>query len=55
MRFFIRGALFQPADPVDFPEDSRAWYAQYGPGVQIRFPNTEMQCFIFPAREKNPV
>jgi len=55
MRFFIRGALFEPADPVDCPEDSRAWYAQYGPGVQIRFPNTEMQCFIFPAREKNPV
>jgi len=55
MRFFIRGALFEPADPRDFPEDSRAWYAQYGPGVQIRFANAEMQCFIFPATEKNPV
>ena len=55
MRLFIRGALFEPADPGDFPEDSMAWCAQYAQGVQIRFPNTEMQCFIFPEREKNLV
>jgi hypothetical protein len=55
MRLFIRGALFEPADAKDFPQDSRARSAQYGAGVQIRFANAEMQCFIFPAREKNPV
>jgi hypothetical protein len=55
MRFFIRGALFEPANPGDFPEDSRAWYARYGQGLLIRFPNTEMQCFVLPEREKNPV
>jgi hypothetical protein len=55
MRFFIRGALFAPANPDSFPEDSKFWCAQYGQGVQIRFPNTEMQCFVFPEREENPV
>lgn len=54
MRFFVRGALFAPADPRDFPEDSRAWYAQYGQGVQIRFVNAERQCFVFPEKEKIP-
>jgi hypothetical protein len=55
MRLFIRGALFEPADAKDFPQDSRARSAQYGAGVQIRFVNAEMQCFIFAAKEKNPV
>jgi hypothetical protein len=52
MRLFIRGALFAAADTRDFPQESRAWYAQYGQGVQIRFVNAEMQCFIFPEKEK---
>src|SRR6267143_2941677 len=55
MRLFIRGALFAPADARDFPEDSKAWYAQYGQGLQIRFANKEMRCFVFPEREKKSV
>jgi hypothetical protein len=55
MRLFIRGALFEPADAKDFPKDSRARSAQFWAGVQIRFVNDEMPCFIFPAKEKNPV
>lgn len=43
MRLFVRSALFAPADPKDFPEES---------GMQIRFANVEMQCFVFPEREK---
>jgi len=54
MRLFLRGALFEPANPGDFPEGSRAWSAQCGPGIQIRFANTEMQCFLFPEREIKP-
>jgi hypothetical protein len=54
MRLFIRGALFAPADPRDFPEDSKAWSARCGPGIQIRFVNTEMECFLFPQREIKP-
>lgn len=54
LRFFLRGALFEAADPRDFPVDSRAWFAEYERGVQIRFVSLEMQCFIFPARDTVP-
>ena len=52
MRLFIRGALFEPADPKDFPQDSRAWSAQYGAGVQIRFVNGRNAVFHFPRERK---
>jgi len=55
VRFFVRSALFAPADPKDFPEESTAWSAELERGVQIRFANVEMQCFVFPEREKTPV
>jgi hypothetical protein len=55
VRFSVRGALFASADPKDFPEESGAWLAQLEKGVQIRFANVEMQCFVFPEREKTPV
>src|SRR5713226_4349773 len=51
LRFFLRGATFSPADPKDFPADSGIWSAEFETGVQIRFVNIEMQCFIFPARD----
>lgn len=54
VRFFVRGALFTPANPKDFPAESRAWCAELEQGVQIRFVNVEMQCFIFPERGKTP-
>jgi hypothetical protein len=50
LRFFLRGALFAPANPKDFPADSRERFAEFEEGVQIRFVNPEMQCFLFPAR-----
>jgi len=52
VRFFVRGALFAPVDPKDFPAESSAWSAEFEQGVQIRFVNIEMQCFVFPEREK---
>lgn len=52
LRFFVRGALFSPADPKDFPAESGAWSAEFEPGVQIRFVNTETQCFVFPERQR---
>lgn len=52
VRFFVRGALFAPADPKDFPAESSAWSAEFEEGVQIRFVNVEMQCFVFPERKK---
>ena len=55
LRFFVRGALFSPADPKDFPAESAAWSAEFEPGLQIRFVNTEMQCFVFPERKVSPV
>jgi hypothetical protein len=54
MRLFVRSALFAPADPKDFPEESGAWCAELERGMQIRFANVEMQCFVFPEREKTP-
>jgi len=54
VRFFVRGALFAPADPEDFPAESRAWCAEFEQGVQIRFVDVEMQCFVFPERKKAP-
>lgn len=50
LRFFLRGALFWPASPRDFPADSRERFAEFEDGVQIRFVNPEMQCFLLPAR-----
>jgi len=50
LRFFLRGATFALADPKDFPAESRVWFAEFEKGVQIRFVNIEMQCFIFPSR-----
>jgi hypothetical protein len=55
VRFFVRSALFAPANPQDFPEESGAWCAELEHGVQIRFANAEMQCFVFPERNKAPV
>jgi hypothetical protein len=55
VRFFVRSALFAPADPKDFPEESGAWCAELERGLQIRFANVELQCFVFPEREKTPV
>jgi hypothetical protein len=49
LRFFLRGAAFSPADPKDFPADSGIQSAEFAMGVQIRFVNIEMQCFLFPA------
>jgi hypothetical protein len=49
LRFFLRGAAFSSADPKDFPADSGIWSADLEAGVQIRFVNIEMQCFLFPA------
>jgi hypothetical protein len=54
VRFFVRGALFAPADPKEFPVEFSAWCAEFEEGVQIRFVNVEMQCFVFPEREKAP-
>ena len=51
LRFFLRGAAFSLADPKDFPAEYDAWFAEFEKGVQIRFVNVEMQCFIFPSRE----
>ena len=50
LRLFLRGATFAPADPKDFPADSGIWSADLEAGVQIRFVNIEMQCFLFPSR-----
>ena len=47
----LRGAAFSLADPKDFPAEYDAWFAEFEKGVQIRFVNVEMQCFIFPSRE----
>jgi hypothetical protein len=55
VRFSVRSALFATADPKDFPEESSALLAQLEQGVQIRFANVEMQCFVFPERQKAPV
>lgn len=49
LRFFLRGATFSPADPKDFPSDSGIWSTEFETGIQIRFVNIEMQCFLFPA------
>lgn len=54
LRFFLRGATFWPADPKDFPAESGNWFAEFGRGVQIRFVNIEMQCFILPSRDSHP-
>jgi hypothetical protein len=54
VRFFVRGALFELADPKDFPADSSAWSAELERGVQIRLVNVGMECFVFPEREKAP-
>lgn len=54
LRFFVRGALFSLADPKDFPAESSAWSAEFEPGLQIRFVNTGVQCFVFPERPKSP-
>jgi hypothetical protein len=48
LRFFLRGAAFSWADPKDFPAESGIEFANFDKGVQIRFVNIEMQCFIFP-------
>jgi hypothetical protein len=53
LRFFLRGATFSPADPKDFPAESGIGFAGYEKGVQIRFVNIEMQCFIFPMRRNS--
>jgi hypothetical protein len=53
LRFFLRGAAFSLADPRDFPAEYDAWFAEFEKGVQIRFVNIEMQCFIFPSRENH--
>lgn len=49
LRLFLRGAAFSPAAPSDFPPDSGIGTAEFEAGVQIRFVNIEMQCFLFPA------
>ena len=53
LRFFLRGAAFSLADPKDFPVEYGAWFAEFEKGMQIRFVNLEMQCFIFPSRENH--
>ena len=55
LRFFLRGAAFSSADPKDFPAESGIEFAGFEKGVQIRFVNIEMQCFLFPARGIVPV
>ena len=54
LRFFVRGALFSSADPKDFPAESAAWSAEFEPGLQIRFVDTQTQCFVFPERKIAP-
>lgn len=53
-RFFLRGATFSPADPKDFPAESGNSFAGFEKGVQIRFVNIEMECFLFPSRDGPP-
>ena len=31
----------------------RGWFSEFEKGVQIRFVNIEIQCFIFPSRGKD--
>ncbi len=47
LRLFLRGATYWPADPKDFPLESRDWFAGFEQGVQLRFASPEMQCFLF--------
>jgi hypothetical protein len=47
LRLFLRGAIYSPADPKDFPPESRDWIAGFEKGVQLRFASPEMQCFLF--------
>lgn len=47
LRLFLRGATYWPADPRDFPPESRDQYAGFEKGVQLRFANPEMECFLF--------
>jgi hypothetical protein len=54
LRLFLRGATFLPADPKDFPVDAGIRSAEFAPGVQVRFANIEMQCFLFPAWGEHP-
>jgi hypothetical protein len=52
LRLFLRGATYWPADPKDFPAESRAWFAGFEKGVRLRFASPEMECFLF-ASEQN--
>ena len=47
LRLFLRGATYWPADPKDFPPESKDWSAGFEKGVQLRFASPEMQCFLF--------
>jgi hypothetical protein len=47
LRLFLRGATYWPADPKDFPPESKDWFAGFEKGVQLRFASPEMQCFLF--------
>jgi hypothetical protein len=46
LRLFLRGASYWPADPKDFPEDLRTWYAGFEKGVQLRFANPDMEYIL---------
>ena len=47
LRLFLRGATYWPADPKDFPPESRDWFAGFEKGMQLRFASPEMQYFLF--------
>ncbi len=47
LRLFLRGATYWPADPKDFPPESRDWFAGIDKGMQLRFASPEMQYFLF--------
>jgi hypothetical protein len=54
LRLFLRGATFWQAEPKDFPAESRDWVVGFDTGIQIRFVNLDMQCFVFPSKENKP-
>jgi hypothetical protein len=47
LRLFLRGAIYSPADPKDFPPESKDWFAGFEKGVQLRFVSPETQIFLF--------
>jgi hypothetical protein len=52
LRLLLRGATYWPADPKDFPPESRDWFAGVEKGMPLRFASPEMQFFLFALGDK---